>query len=159
LNFELISTQMSGQFTTHLTVAFATGIVLAFPYLLWEIWRFVKPALYPREQKMANGMVFWGSFLFALGISFGYFVITPLSVYFFGNYQVSGLVANQIAVTSFISTVVTTTFGTGVVFELPIPRQLVPAGLVVFGLVVFGWGLRLGIARSRGNGCTRAPAS
>ena len=120
LNFELISTQMSGQFTTHLTVAFATGIVLAFPYLLWEIWRFVKPALYPREQKMANGMVFWGSFLFALGISFGYFVITPLSVYFFGNYQVSGLVANQIAVTSFISTVVTTTFGTGVVFELPI---------------------------------------
>jgi sec-independent protein translocase protein TatC len=120
LNFELISTQMSGQFTTHLTVAFATGIVLAFPYLLWEIWRFVKPALYPREQKMANGMVFWGSFLFALGISFGYFVITPLSVYFFGNYQVSGLVANQIAVTSFISTVVTTTFGTGIVFELPI---------------------------------------
>lgn len=120
LNFELISTQMSGQFTTHLMVAFATGLILAFPYLLWEIWRFVKPALYPGERKYANGMVFWGSFLFALGISFGYFVITPLSVYFFGNYQVSGLVANQIAVSSFISTVVTTTFGTGIVFELPI---------------------------------------
>jgi sec-independent protein translocase protein TatC len=120
LNFELISTQMSGQFTTHLMVAFATGLILAFPYLLWEIWRFVKPALYPGERKYANGMVFWGSFLFALGISFGYFVITPLSVYFFGNYQVSGLVANQIAVSSFISTVVSTTFGTGVVFELPI---------------------------------------
>jgi sec-independent protein translocase protein TatC len=120
LNFELISTQMSGQFTTHLMVAFATGLILAFPYLLWEIWRFVKPALYPGERKHANGMVFWGSFLFALGISFGYFVITPLSVYFFGNYQVSGLVANQIAVGSFISTVVSTTFGTGIVFELPI---------------------------------------
>jgi sec-independent protein translocase protein TatC len=120
LNFELISTQMSGQFTTHLMVAFATGLVLAFPYLLWEIWRFVKPALYPGERKHANGMVFWGTFLFALGISFGYFVITPLSVYFFGNYQVSGLVSNQIAVSSFISTVVSTTFGAGIVFELPI---------------------------------------
>jgi sec-independent protein translocase protein TatC len=120
LNFELISTQMSGQFTTHLMVAFATGLILAFPYLLWEIWRFIKPALYPGERKHANGMVFWGSFLFASGISFGYFVITPLSVYFFGNYQVSGLVANQIAVGSFISTVVSTTFGTGIVFELPI---------------------------------------
>jgi len=120
LNFELISTQMSGQFTTHLMVAFATGLILAFPYLLWEIWRFVKPALYPGERKHANGMVFWGTFLFALGIAFGYFVITPLSVYFFGNYQISGLVANQIAVSSFISTVVTTTFGTGIVFELPI---------------------------------------
>jgi len=120
LNFELISTQMSGQFTTHLMVAFATGLILAFPYLLWEIWRFVNPALYPGERKHANGMVFWGSFLFASGIAFGYFVITPLSVYFFGNYQVSGLVANQIAVGSFISTVVSTTFGTGIVFELPI---------------------------------------
>jgi sec-independent protein translocase protein TatC len=120
LDFELISTQMSGQFTTHIMVAFATGLILAFPYLLWEIWRFIKPALYSNEKKYANGMVFWGSFLFALGISFGYFVITPLSVYFLGNYQISEMVANQITVSSFISTVVTTTFGAGLVFEMPI---------------------------------------
>lgn len=120
LDFQLISTQMSGQFTTHIMVAFVTGLVLAFPYLLWEIWRFIKPALYQNERQYANGLVFWGSFLFALGISFGYFVITPLSVYFFGNYQISDLVANQITVSSFISTVVTTTFGSGLVFEMPI---------------------------------------
>ena len=111
---------MSGQFSAHVTVAFMTGLVLAFPYLLWEVWRFIKPALYDKERKAANGMVFFSSLLFALGLSFGYFVITPLSVYFFGNYQVSGLVANQISLNSFISTVATTTFGTGVIFELPI---------------------------------------
>jgi len=120
LNFELISIEMSGQFSAHVMVAFMTGLVMSFPYLLWEVWRFLKPALYDKERKAANGMVFFSSLLFALGLSFGYFVITPLSVYFFGNYQVSGLVANQISLTSFISTVATTTFGTGVIFELPI---------------------------------------
>lgn len=131
LNFDLISIQMSGQFTAHITIAFMTGLVLAFPYLLWEVWRFIKPALYDKERKAANGMVFWSSLLFACGISFGYFVITPLSVYFFGNYQVSELVRNQISLNSFISTVATTTFGTGVIFELPIVIYfLAKAGLV-----------------------------
>jgi sec-independent protein translocase protein TatC len=120
LNFDLISTTMAGQFTTHLLVAFVTGLILGFPYLLWEVWRFIKPALYQNERKYANGLVFWGSLLFLMGIAFGYFVITPLSVYFFGNYQVSTAVANQITISSFISTVVTTTFGAGIVFELPI---------------------------------------
>jgi sec-independent protein translocase protein TatC len=120
LNFELISIDMSGQFTAHITIAVVTGIILAFPYLLWEIWRFIKPALYKNEQKYANGLVFWGTFLFLLGVAFGYYVITPLSVFFFGNYQVSNLVSNQIGLNSFISTVVTTTFGSGLVFELPI---------------------------------------
>lgn len=120
LNFELISISMAGQFTAHLTIAIVSGIILAFPYLLWEIWRFIKPALYNNERQHANGLIFWGTFLFLLGISFGYYVITPLSVYFFGNYQVSALVANQIGLNSFISTVVTSTFGSGLVFELPI---------------------------------------
>lgn len=120
LNFELISISMSGQFTAHITVAIVTGVILAFPYLLWEIWRFIKPALYQNERKYANGLVFWGTFLFLLGVAFGYYVITPLSVFFFGNYQVSTLVSNQIGLNSFISTVVTTTFGSGLVFELPI---------------------------------------
>lgn len=120
LHFELISTTMAGQFTTHLLVAFVTGLILGFPYLLWEIWRFIKPALYSHERRSANGLVFWGSLLFLTGIAFGYYVITPLSVYFFGNYQVSEAVSNQITISSFISMVVTTTFGCGVIFELPI---------------------------------------
>lgn len=120
LVFSLINTNMSGQFTTHIMVAFFTGLVIAFPYLLWEIWRFIKPALYEKEKKYANGLVFWGTFLFTLGILFGYYVITPMSVYFFGNYQVSSDVNNQINLSSFIDTVVSTTFWTGIVFELPI---------------------------------------
>jgi sec-independent protein translocase protein TatC len=120
LNFELISISMAGQFTAHLTIAVVSGIILAFPYLLWEIWRFIKPALYNNERQYANGLIFWGTFLFLTGIAFGYYVITPLSVFFFGNYQVSALVANQIGLNSFISTVVTSTFGSGIVFELPI---------------------------------------
>jgi sec-independent protein translocase protein TatC len=120
LNFELISISMAGQFTAHLTIAVVSGIILAFPYLLWEIWRFIKPALYNNERQYANGLIFWGTFLFLTGIAFGYYVITPLSVFFFGNYQVSALVANQIGLNSFISTVVTSTFGCGLVFELPI---------------------------------------
>jgi sec-independent protein translocase protein TatC len=120
LVFSLINTNMSGQFTTHIMVAFFTGLVISFPYLLWEIWRFIKPALYEKERKYANGLVFWGSMLFALGILFGYYVITPMSVYFFGNYHVSEAVNNQINLSSFIDTVVSTTFWTGIVFELPI---------------------------------------
>jgi sec-independent protein translocase protein TatC len=120
LVFSLINTNMSGQFTTHVMVAFFTGLVIAFPYLLWEIWRFIKPALYEKEKKYANGLVFWGTFLFTLGILFGYYIITPMSVYFFGNYQVSSDVNNQINLSSFVDTVVSTTFWTGIVFELPI---------------------------------------
>lgn len=131
LPFELINIQMSGQFTTHLLVAGVTGLIIAFPYICWEFWRFVKPALYEKERNSARGLVFWVSFLFLLGISFGYFVITPLSVYFFGSYQVSELVDNQISISSFISTVVTTTFGAGLVFELPVIIYfLAKAGLV-----------------------------
>jgi sec-independent protein translocase protein TatC len=120
IDFNLINTSMSGQFTTDLTVALVAGLVVAFPYLLWELWRFIKPALYEKELKHANGLIFWGSFLFFSGVAFGYFVITPLSVYFFGNYKVSELVGNQINLSSFISTVVSTTLGAGIVFELPI---------------------------------------
>jgi len=120
LNFGLINISMSGQFTTDLKVAFMTGLVLAFPYILWEVWRFIKPALYDKERKHANGLVFWGSFLFMAGLCFGYFVVTPMSVFFFGNYQVDASVSNQIDLSSFIDLVVSTTFGAGIVFELPI---------------------------------------
>jgi len=120
MNFNLINISMAGQFTTHIMVSFFTGLVVAFPYILWEIWRFIKPGLYPKERKHANGMVFFSSLLFALGIAFGYFVIAPLSVNFLGNYRVSEFVNNEINLSSFMSTVVTTTFATGIVFQLPI---------------------------------------
>ena len=118
--FTLISTDISAQFTTHMWVAFIAGLVVSFPYVVWEIWRFIKPALSTKEKSYARGIVFYTSFLFMLGILFGYYVITPMTVNFLGNYQVSEQVKNTITLDSFISIVTTMTLITGIVFELPI---------------------------------------
>lgn len=118
--FELINIEMSGQFTTHLLVSAVLGLVVAFPYIMYELWKFIKPALYDTERKHATGAVFFTSILFLMGISFGYFMIAPLSVNFLGNYQVSESVFNQISLGSYISTITTLTLLTGIVFELPI---------------------------------------
>jgi sec-independent protein translocase protein TatC len=120
LSFTLINIDMSGQFSTHMSVSLYAGMIIAFPYVIWELWRFIKPGLHNHERKYANGIVFFTSLLFFLGVLFGYYVITPMSVNFLGTYQVSSLVANQISLGSFISTVTTLTLMTGVVFELPI---------------------------------------
>lgn len=118
--FILINIDMSGQFTTHIYVAFIAGFVLAFPYFLWEMWRFIKPALSAKEVRHSRGVVFFASILFLAGVMFGYFIISPLSVNFLGSYQISEQVANQISLNSFISTVTMLTLSTGVVFELPV---------------------------------------
>lgn len=119
-NLKLINIKMAGQFLIHLWISIFAGIIVAIPYIIYEIWRFVKPALYQNEQKHTRGAVFWSSFLFLVGISFSYFLIVPLAVMFLGSYNVSASVENQIALTSYISTVVTLTFAVGLVFELPI---------------------------------------
>lgn len=120
INFILISTDISAQFTTHMWAAFVGGVVVGFPYVVWELWRFIKPALRENEQRYAKGIVFYTSFLFLTGVLFGYYVITPMSVNFLGTYQVSEAVKNNIALDSFISIVTTMTVITGIVFELPI---------------------------------------
>jgi sec-independent protein translocase protein TatC len=118
--FTLISTDISAQFTTHMWVAFIAGLVISFPYVVWEIWRFIKPALSEKEKNYARGIVFYTSFLFLTGVLFGYYVITPMTVNFLGSYQVSEEVKNTITLDSFISTVTTMTLISGIVFELPI---------------------------------------
>lgn len=120
LPFELINTELSGQFTMHIWVSFVAGFILASPYVLWEIWRFIKPALHEKERKYSRGVVFFSSLLFFAGVLFGYYVIVPLSINFLGSYQVSSDVKNMIAMDSFVSTVTTITFASGIVFELPI---------------------------------------
>ncbi|HRG57462.1 MAG TPA: twin-arginine translocase subunit TatC [Bacteroidia bacterium] len=120
LPFELINTELSGQFTMHIWVSFVAGFILAAPYVLWEIWRFIKPALHEKERKYSRGVVFFSSILFFAGVLFGYYVIVPLSINFLGSYQVSADVKNMIAMDSFVSTVTTITFASGIVFELPI---------------------------------------
>lgn len=120
LPFELINTELSGQFTMHIWVSFVAGFILAAPYVLWEIWRFIKPALHEKERKYSKGVVFFSTMLFFSGVLFGYYVIVPLSINFLGSYQVSADVKNMIAMDSFVSTVTTITFASGIVFELPI---------------------------------------
>jgi sec-independent protein translocase protein TatC len=119
-NLTLINIKMAGQFLIHLYISVFAGIIVAIPYILWEIWRFIKPALYRHEQKHTAGAVFWSSLLFLLGILFSYFLIVPLAIMFLGTYNVSASVENQIALNSYISTVVSLTFAVGLVFELPI---------------------------------------
>ncbi len=119
-SFSLISTQMAGQFSAHVMISMVTALILAFPYLIWELTRFVMPALYPNEQKYAKGGVFVISFLFILGVLFGYYLIVPLSVEFLGSYQVSEQVMNTINLNSYFQIVASVTLATGVLFELPV---------------------------------------
>lgn len=119
MDFKLINTDISGQFTMHMWAAFVAGLVTGFPYLAWELWRFIKPALYDKELKNTKGVVFSVSSLFITGVLFGYYIIVPLSINFLGTYQISAQVENYIAMDSFISTVTTITLASGIVFQLP----------------------------------------
>lgn len=120
LNLQIININLSGQFTTHMYISMFAGLIAAAPYVIWEIWRFIKPALYENERRHSRGAVWIMSLLFILGILFSYYLIVPLTLNFFGTYQVSDSINNQIALSSYISTVVSVTFSLGVVFELPV---------------------------------------
>lgn len=118
--FEIINIKMAGQFTTHITISLIAGVIIAFPYIFWEFWRFFRPALYENEYSHARGAVFYSSMLFILGVLFGYFIIAPLSIHFLSSYTVSAQVSNQIFLKSYIGTITSISLASGVVFELPI---------------------------------------
>lgn len=120
IQFDLINTELSGQFTLHMWTSITAGIILAFPYIIWEMWRFIKPGLRATETRYLRGTVFFTSILFLTGVLFAYFVIVPLSVQFLGTYQVSEQIKNLVSMDSYVSTVTTITLATGIVFELPI---------------------------------------
>lgn len=118
--FELISIKMSGQLSTHIAVSIVAGLIISIPFIIWEFWKFFKPALYVNERKYASGAVTWASFLFFLGVLFGYFVIVPLSIHFLGSYRISEEVVNQIYIRSYIGTISSIVLATGLIFELPL---------------------------------------
>ena len=120
ININLINTEMAGQFTLQINSSFMIGLTLGFPYMLYEVWLFIKPALHDKERKAASGFVFYASFLFILGVLFGYFVITAMSLSFLAGYNVSSSIQNLFSIDSYISSVATLTLATGAVFELPI---------------------------------------
>ncbi len=117
---EIINIRMSGQFLTHMYISVMAGIIVSFPYILHEIWSFIQPALKPTEQKYSGGAVIVCSILFLFGVLFSYFLIVPLTINFLGTYQVSEAVANNVSLSSYISTVVSVSLSVGIVFELPV---------------------------------------
>ena len=119
-NLEIISIKMAGQFLTHLKISAYTGIIVAFPYIVFEMWRFIRPALNTKEVHHAHGGVFFSSVLFFIGVTFAYFLILPLSIHFLGGYNVDQSVTNQINIGSYIQTVSSILFSGGIAFELPI---------------------------------------
>jgi sec-independent protein translocase protein TatC len=137
VHFILQNREMSGQLAMHISTSFIAGICLTFPYLFWEIWRFIKPGLYPHERKNSRGAVFFVSILFILGLLFGYYIAAPLSINFLASYTVDATIQNQIDLQSYISTLTTMTLSCALVFELPmIVFFLAKAGLVTPELMI-----------------------
>jgi sec-independent protein translocase protein TatC len=131
LSFIIQSRTLTGQFTTHIGVSFVAGLVIAFPYVFWEIWQFVKPGLYPKERSMTRGSVFYVSLLFFIGISFGYWILSPLSINFLANYQIDESIQNEIDLLSYIEMLVMMVLACGLMFQLPmVVLVLAKAGLV-----------------------------
>jgi sec-independent protein translocase protein TatC len=118
--FKVQSRNMTGQFTMHIMSSFIIGLVVAFPYVVWELWRFIKPGLQKSERKYSRGAVGAISVLFFFGVAFGYYVIVPWMVYFLANYSISDMVVNEFDITSYVSTVVLLVLGSGLLFQLPV---------------------------------------
>ncbi len=119
VNLELINTEISAQFFIHLKAAVAAGLILAFPYIIWEVWRFVAPALYPREKKAVGAAFLMSSGFFYLGVLVGYFFVLPVCLQFFINYSVNPGISNTITVGSYMSMFLSMSLLIGVVFEFP----------------------------------------
>jgi sec-independent protein translocase protein TatC len=119
LPFIIQSRQMTGQFSMHIVSSFVIGIIISFPYIFWEFWRFVSPGLLPHERKAARGTTFFISLLFLIGVLFGYYIITPLSVNFLSHYQLDASIMNEIDIISYVTTVVTLVLACGFLFQLP----------------------------------------
>jgi sec-independent protein translocase protein TatC len=120
LPFTIQSRTMGGQFSADIWTAIWVGFVVGFPYVLWELWKFISPGLHPNERKHSRGFILIASILFFMGVLFGYYVVAPLSINFLGTYQVSEQVLNEFDIGSYISAVRTSVIACGVLFELPI---------------------------------------
>lgn len=116
---ELINVEISAQFFVHLKAALAVGLILSFPYIIWEIWKFIEPALYDNERKAVGNAFLLSSGLFYLGVVVGYFFVLPVCLQFFMGYTVSNEVANTINLNSYMSMFTSMVLLIGIVFEFP----------------------------------------
>lgn len=119
-NIKIITRELSEQLMIHLKVSFFLGIIISFPLVFNEFWKFVKPGLYDKEVKATSGVIFWCTVLFLLGVLFGYFVLAPFSIAFLASYNVSDLVEATATLSSYVDSMTMYTMATGLVFEMPL---------------------------------------
>ncbi len=120
LPFRIQSRTMAGQFSAHIWTSITLGFVVAFPYVVYQFWKFISPGLYANEKKTASGFISISSLLFFMGVLFGYYVVTPLSIRFLGTYNVSAEIFNDFDLNSYTALVRASVLASGLIFELPI---------------------------------------
>ncbi|WP_309609123.1 twin-arginine translocase subunit TatC [Flavobacterium sp.] len=120
LPFTIQNTSMEGQVNVFVWTCITAGFILSFPFILWELWKFISPALYQNEKKNAKLFISVASILFFLGVLFGYFVIVPMSINFVATFRVSDIVKNEFNLESYIGMIKTAVIASGLFFELPI---------------------------------------
>jgi sec-independent protein translocase protein TatC len=120
MNIKFQNPQLSGQFTMSISTSMMLGFILAFPYVVWELWKFIKPALTPSEIRGARGLVFWCSLLFFAGVVFSYYVLAPYTINFFVSYTLNPAFQNIITIENYYDTLSDMILGMGIVFELPV---------------------------------------
>ena len=126
-SLSLVNLEVAAQFMIHMKVTFLLGLVVSFPYLIYEVWKFIAPALYDNEKKAVKGAFALSSGLFYLGVAVGYLIIFPVMLYFFANYQVSADIPNTFFLSSYISLLISTVLAFGIVFEFPTVIALLSA--------------------------------
>jgi sec-independent protein translocase protein TatC len=117
---QFLENTMTGQFIASFTLAFVGGFILAFPYIFWEFWKFVRPALSAKELRKTRGVIFWVSFLFFVGVLFGYYILTPFMVNFYFNYKLSEQIVIMPSFSDYLENLIYTTAGIGVLFQMPL---------------------------------------
>ena len=118
-NVKFQETAMTGQFISSFTIAFVGGFIVAFPYVFWELWKFVRPALSNKERRQTSGVIFWVAILFFVGVLFGYFILTPFMVNFYFNYKLSSQIAIVPLFSDYLENLIYTTAGIGILFQMP----------------------------------------
>lgn len=138
MELNLQVTSVSGTFMSSITIAFVGGIIVAIPYVLYEIWLFVKPALKPEELKHTRGVIFWVSIFFFTGAAFGYFLLAPFTFNFLANYKIgtAGILLYRPMLSDYLDSLIDITLGAGLAFELPMASWVLSKmGLITPGFL------------------------
>lgn len=120
INYKVVNLELAGQFMTHITTSIAIGFIFAFPYLIWEVWKFVKPGLHEKEVKASRSVLFSSAILFFIGILFGYFVLVPFGINFLSTYNVSSNIENTFSLSNYIGFISMFVLMSGIMFQLPV---------------------------------------